>query len=338
MATLLEVKNLKTHFFTMEGVVKAVDGVSYELNEGETLGLVGESGCGKSVSALSVMRLIPDPPGKIIDGEILLDGEDILKIDMEGMREVRGAKIAMVFQEPMTSLNPVLTVERQITETLQLHMGMSKLESQRESVNLLTRVGIPDPEIRIKQYPHQFSGGMRQRVMIAMALSCNPRLIIADEPTTALDVTIQAQILDLMKSLTTELGVALIVITHNLGVVARYADRVNIMYAGKVIERGEAREIYSNPRHPYTVGLLRSVPRLDLPRRAKLDPIEGQPPDLINLPPGCAFRERCRWAIDKCATDTPELVETSDGHLSACFRADELGATEIDFLNAPVAE
>ncbi|MCD5404826.1 MAG: ABC transporter ATP-binding protein [Dehalococcoidia bacterium] len=322
----------------MEGVVKAVDGVSYELNEGETLGLVGESGCGKSVSALSVMRLIPDPPGKIIDGEILLDGEDILKIDMEGMREVRGAKIAMVFQEPMTSLNPVLTVERQITETLQLHMGMSKLESQRESVNLLTRVGIPDPEIRIKQYPHQFSGGMRQRVMIAMALSCNPRLIIADEPTTALDVTIQAQILDLMKSLTTELGVALIVITHNLGVVARYADRVNIMYAGKVIERGEAREIYSNPRHPYTVGLLRSVPRLDLPRRAKLDPIEGQPPDLINLPPGCAFRERCRWAIDKCATDTPELVETSDGHLSACFRADELGATEIDFLNAPVAE
>lgn len=338
MATLLEVKNLKTHFFTMEGVVKAVDGVSYELNEGETLGLVGESGCGKSVSALSVMRLIPDPPGKIIDGEILLDGEDILKIDMEGMRAVRGAKIAMVFQEPMTSLNPVLTVERQITETLQLHMGMSKLESQRESVNLLTRVGIPDPEIRIKQYPHQFSGGMRQRVMIAMALSCNPRLIIADEPTTALDVTIQAQILDLMKSLTTELGVALIVITHNLGVVARYADRVNIMYAGKVIERGEAREIYANPRHPYTVGLLRSVPRLDLPRRAKLDPIEGQPPDLINLPPGCAFRERCRWAIDKCATDTPELVETSDGHLSACFRADELGATEIDFLNAPVAE
>jgi len=338
LATLLEVKNLKTHFFTMEGVVKAVDGVSYELNEGETLGLVGESGCGKSVSALSVMRLIPDPPGKIIDGEILLDGEDILKIDMEGMRQVRGAKIAMVFQEPMTSLNPVLTVERQITETLQLHMGMSKLESQRESVNLLTRVGIPDPEIRIKQYPHQFSGGMRQRVMIAMALSCNPRLIIADEPTTALDVTIQAQILDLMKSLTTELGVALIVITHNLGVVARYADRVNIMYAGKVIERGEAREIYANPRHPYTVGLLRSVPRLDLPRRAKLDPIEGQPPDLINLPPGCAFRERCRWAIDKCATDTPELVETSDGHLSACFRADELGAIEIDFLNAPVAE
>ena len=338
MATLLEVKDLKTYFFTMDGVVKAVDGVSYELNEGETLGLVGESGCGKSVSALSVMRLIPDPPGKIVNGEILLDGEDILKLGMEEMRGVRGAKIAMVFQEPMTSLNPVLTVERQLTETLELHMGMSKAESKRESVNLLTRVGIPDPETRIKQYPHQFSGGMRQRVMIAIALSCNPRLIIADEPTTALDVTIQAQILDLMKALTTEFGVALIVITHNLGVVARYADRVNIMYAGKVIERGEAREIYANPRHPYTIGLLRSVPRLDLPRKAKLDPIEGQPPDLINLPPGCAFRERCRWAIDKCATDTPELIEIGGGHLSACFRADELGLKAMDLLNTPAAE
>jgi len=339
LATLLEVKDLKTHFFTMDGVVKAVDGVSYDLEEGETLGLVGESGCGKSVSALSVMRLIPNPPGQIVGGEILLDGEDILKIDMDDMREIRGAKIAMVFQEPMTSLNPVLTVERQLTETLQLHMGMNKQQAQEEGVNLLTRVGIPDPESRIKQYPHQFSGGMRQRVMIAMALSCNPRLIIADEPTTALDVTIQAQILDLMKSLTSEFGVALIVITHNLGVVARYADRVNIMYAGKVIERGNAREIYSNPRHPYTVGLLRSVPRLDLPRRAKLDPIEGQPPDLINLPQGCSFRERCRWAIEKCATDSPELMESSEGHLSACWRAEDLGPTAIDFLNsAPEAE
>ncbi len=339
MATLLEVKDLKTHFFTMDGVVKAVDGVSYDLEEGETLGLVGESGCGKSVSALSVMRLIPNPPGRVVGGEILLDGEDILKIDIDDMREIRGAKIAMVFQEPMTSLNPVLTVERQLTETLQLHMGMSNVEAQREGVNLLTRVGIPDPESRIKQYPHQFSGGMRQRVMIAMALSCNPRLIIADEPTTALDVTIQAQILDLMKSLTSEFGVALIVITHNLGVVARYADRVNIMYAGKVIERGDAREIYSNPRHPYTVGLLRSVPRLDLPRRTKLDPIEGQPPDLINLPPGCSFRERCRWAIDKCATDSPELMASGEGHLSACWRAEDLGPSAIDFLeSAPEAE
>ena len=323
----------------MDGVVKAVDGVSYDLEEGETLGLVGESGCGKSVSALCVMRLIPNRPGQIVGGEILLDGEDILKIDMDDMREIRGAKIAMVFQEPMTSLNPVLTVERQLTETLQLHMGMNKQQAQEEGVNLLTRVGIPDPESRIKQYPHQFSGGMRQRVMIAMALSCNPRLIIADEPTTALDVTIQAQILDLMKSLTSEFGVALIVITHNLGVVARYADRVNIMYAGKVIERGNAREIYSNPRHPYTVGLLRSVPRLDLPRRAKLDPIEGQPPDLINLPQGCSFRERCRWAIEKCATDSPELMESSEGHLSACWRAEDLGPSAIDFLgSAPEAE
>ena len=334
MATLLEVKDLQTHFFTMDGIVRAVDGVSYDLEEGETLGLVGESGCGKSVSALSLMRLIPDPPGKIVNGEVMLDGEDILKINMEEMRNVRGAKMSMVFQEPMTSLNPVLTIERQLTETLQLHKGMGRAESRREGIDLLARVGIPDPEQRIKQYPHQFSGGMRQRVMIAMALSCNPRLIIADEPTTALDVTIQAQILELMKSLTTEFGVALIVITHNLGVVARYADRVNIMYAGRIIERGSAREIYSNPRHPYTVGLLRSVPRLDLPRRAKLDPIEGQPPDLVNLPQGCAFRPRCRWAIDKCATDTPILDETSPNHWSACWRSQDLGAEALEFLGS----
>ena len=334
MATLLEVKNLQTHFFTMDGIVKAVDGVSFDLDEGETLGLVGESGCGKSVSALSLMRLIPDPPGRIVNGEVMLDGEDILRVEMDEMRNIRGAKMSMVFQEPMTSLNPVLTIERQLTETLQLHKGMGKVEARREGVDLLSRVGIPDPQQRIKQYPHQFSGGMRQRVMIAMALSCSPRLIIADEPTTALDVTIQAQILELMKSLTTEFGVALIVITHNLGVVARYADRVNIMYAGRIIERGSAREIYSNPRHPYTVGLLRSVPRLDLPRRAKLDPIEGQPPDLVNLPQGCAFRARCRWAIDKCATDTPVLDETSPNHWSACWRSEDLGPSALEFLGA----
>ena len=324
MATLLEVKDLKTYFYTYEGVVKAVDGVTYELEEGETLGLVGESGCGKSVSALSVMRLIPDPPGKIVEGEIQFENEDILKIDMDDMRRIRGGKISMVFQEPMTSLNPVLTVEKQLTETLELHMGMTRSEARLEGADLLARVGIPDPEKRIKQYPHQFSGGMRQRVMIAMALSCNPRLIIADEPTTALDVTIQAQILELMKSLTTEFGVALIVITHNLGVVARYADRVNIMYAGKIIERGSASEIYANPRHPYTVGLLHSVPRLDQPRREKLDPIEGQPPDLSSLPEGCSFRARCRWAIDKCATDAPPLLPAGDAHWSACWRAEEL--------------
>ncbi len=332
MATLLEVKDLRTYFYTFEGVVKAVDGVSYEVEEGETLGLVGESGCGKSVSALSLMRLIPDPPGKIVGGEILFDGDDILALDMEDMRNIRGAKIAMVFQEPMTSLNPVLTVEKQLSETLQLHKGMNRQASKRESVDLLSRVGISDPERRVAQYPHQFSGGMRQRVMIAMALSCNPKLIIADEPTTALDVTSQAQILELMKALTREFGVALMVITHNLGVVARYADRMNIMSAGKIIERGTAREIYSNPRHPYTVGLLKSVPRLDLPRRAKLDPIEGQPPDLINLPEGCSFRSRCRWAVDKCATDIPPLMQAGEGHLSACWRAEDLGPTALDFL------
>ena len=340
MATLLEVKDLRTYFYTFEGVVKAVDGVSYEVEEGETLGLVGESGCGKSVSALSVMRLIPDPPGKTVEGEILFEGEDILKVDMDDMRHIRGAKIAMVFQEPMTSLNPVLTVEKQLSETLQLHKGMTRVVARRESIDLLARVGIPDPEQRVSQYPHQFSGGMRQRVMIAMALSCNPRLIIADEPTTALDVTIQAQILEVMKSLTREFGVALMVITHNLGVVARYADRVNIMYAGKIIERGTAREIYGNPRHPYTVGLLRSVPRLDLPRKEKLDPIEGQPPDLINLPEGCAFRVRCPWAIDKCATDTPPLMQAGEAHWSACWRAEDLGPTALSFLTdaAGVAE
>ena len=335
MATLLEVKDLRTHFFTFEGVVKAVDGVSYEVEEGETLGLVGESGCGKSVSALSLMRLIPDPPGKIMSGELLFEGEDILKIDMDDMRRIRGAKMSMVFQEPMTSLNPVLTLDRQLSETLQLHRGMSREEARNESIDLMGRVGIPDAEHRIRQYPHQFSGGMRQRVMIAMALSCNPRLIIADEPTTALDVTIQAQILELMKSLTSEFGVSLIVITHNLGVVARYADRMNIMYAGKIIERGSAREVYANPRHPYTVGLLKSVPRLDLPRRAKLDPIEGQPPDLINLPEGCSFRERCRWAVDKCATDTPPLMMVNEGHWSACWRSEELGPSALEFVIDP---
>lgn len=332
MATLLDVKDLRTYFYTFEGVVKAVDGVSYEVEEGETLGLVGESGCGKSVSALSLMRLIPDPPGKIVDGQILFEGQDVLSLDMDDMRHIRGAKMAMVFQEPMTSLNPVLTLERQLSETLQLHKGMSREEAHRESISLLARVGISDPERRVRQYPHQFSGGMRQRVMIAMALSCNPKLIIADEPTTALDVTIQAQVLELMKNLSQEFGVALIVITHNLGVVARYADRMNIMYAGKIIERGTSKEVYSNPRHPYTVGLLKSVPRLDLPRRAKLDPIEGQPPDLVNLPPGCSFRDRCRWAVDKCAVETPPLMQVGEGHWSACWRADVLGAAALDFL------
>jgi oligopeptide/dipeptide ABC transporter ATP-binding protein len=240
------------------------------------------------------------------------------------MRRVRGKQISMVFQEPMTSLNPVLSIERQLTESLELHLGMSKTEARREAVRRLEQVGISDPERRIKQFPHQFSGGMRQRVMIAMALSCNPKLIIADEPTTALDVTIQAQILELMKNLSREYGVSLIIITHNLGIVARYADRVNIMYAGKIIERGTARDIYRHPSHPYTLGLLNSVPRLDLPRKEKLDPIEGQPPDLMNLPAGCAFRERCRFAIERCAEEIPPLQSVSAGHFSACFAAETL--------------
>ena len=335
MAALLEVKDLQTHFYTDEGVVKAVDGISYELNEGETLGLVGESGCGKSVSALSLMRLIPDPPGRIVGGEILLDGQDILSVSQNDMRRIRGGTMSMVFQEPMTSLNPVLTIERQLTETLQLHKGMSRHEAARESVELLAKVGIPDPLRRIRQYPHQFSGGMRQRVMIAIALSCNPRLIIADEPTTALDVTIQAQILELMQSLTSDLGVALIIITHNLGVVARYADRVNIMYAGKLIECGTAKEIYANPRHPYTVGLLKSVPRLDQPRRARLEPIDGQPPDMIHMPEGCAFRSRCRWAIERCATEAPALTQVNDEHTSACWQAHLLGPTALEEAVTP---
>ena len=332
MPPLLEVTGLKTQFFTQRGVVHAVDGVSFDLEQGETLGLVGESGCGKSVSALSIMRLIPDPPGRIVAGEVMFDGQDLLKLPEPEMRGIRGKQISMVFQEPMTSLNPVLNVERQLTEALELHLGMNKSEARQEAVNRLEQVGIPDPERRVKQYPHQFSGGMRQRVMIAMALSCNPKLIIADEPTTALDVTIQAQILELMKALSQEYGVALIIITHNLGVVARYADRVNIMYAGKIIERGSALDIYRRPSHPYALGLLNSVPRLDQPRKEKLDPIEGQPPDLIDMGDGCSFRDRCRFFIERCAEEAPALQSVGDGHVSACFVADtvaSLSAEEI---------
>ena len=324
MSSLLEVSDLRTHFFTQEGVVKAVDGVSFELEAGETLALVGESGCGKSVSALSIMRLIPDPPGKIISGEVLFEGENLLDLPDDDIRRVRGRHIAMVFQEPMTSLNPVLNVERQLTESLELHLGLTKSEARAEAVRRLEEVGIPDAPRRARQYPHQFSGGMRQRVMIAMALSCGPKIVIADEPTTALDVTIQAQILELMKNLTQERGVALIIITHNLGVVARYSDRVNVMYAGKIIERGSAKEVYYNPRHPYTIGLLNSVPRLDLPRKERLDPIEGQPPDLGNLGEGCSFMERCRYAEERCAQEAPPLAQVSDGHSSACWVAHSL--------------
>jgi oligopeptide/dipeptide ABC transporter ATP-binding protein len=324
MAKLLEVKNLATHFFTQEGVVKAVDGISYDLEEGEILGIVGESGCGKSVSALSIMRLVANPPGRIVGGEILFDGEDILKLDDAEMRHIRGNRIAMVFQEPMTSLNPVLTIGRQLTETLELHQGMNKNQARDRAAELLAMVGIPDSMRRLKDYPHQFSGGMRQRVMIAMALSCNPRLIIADEPTTALDVTIQAQILELMQDLSQQFGTALIIITHNLGVVARYAHRVNVMYAGKIIETGTSRDIYHNPRHPYTLGLLNSVPRLDETMRTRLEAIEGLPPDLGRLPGGCSFAPRCRFAFEKCLEEAPSLSVVSDGHSASCWRHAEI--------------
>ena len=324
MGTLLQVKDLQTHFFTLEGVVKAVDGVSYDIREGETVAVVGESGCGKSVSALSIMRLVAYPPGRIVGGEIWFNGHDLLTLNDEEMRQVRGKEIAMIFQEPMTSLNPALTIGRQVTETLEAHLDMPASDANRRAAELLRMVGISEPERRLPQYPHQFSGGMRQRVMIAMALSCNPKLILADEPTTALDVTIQAQILELMKDLTQRFGVAMIIITHNLGVVARYADRVNVMYAGKVVEQGRARDIYQSPRHPYTLGLLRSVPRLDLPRKAKLDPIDGQPPDPANLGPGCSFAPRCKFAIEKCLHEVPPLTPVRAGHLSACWVADTL--------------
>ncbi len=318
---VLEIKDLVTRFYTTDGIVKAVEGVSYDVHEGEIVGVVGESGSGKSVTALSVMRLIPPPGGRIEQGEALLDGEDMLKMSEERVLEVRGAKIAMIFQEPMTSLNPVLTIGRQLTEALETHLGMNREQASNRAGDLLEMVGIPDGRNRLSDYPHQFSGGMRQRVMIAMGLSCEPRLLIADEPTTALDVTIQAQILELMQRLNEELGTAVIIITHNLGVVARYAHWINVMYAGKIVESGPAETIFKDPRHPYTIGLLSSVPRLDEPRRAKLDPIQGMPPDLMNLPGGCAFRPRCPFAIDRCAEEYPpfELVDGKTDQHKACW-------------------
>ena len=319
MAPLLQVRDLKTYFYTADGVVKAVDGMSYQLEAGETLGLVGESGCGKSVSALSLMRLIPSPPGKIVEGEVLLDGVDLLKLSPEEMRRHRGKEIAMIFQEPMTSLNPVLTIGRQITESLELHLKMDKKDASNRAAELLEEVGIPDAGRRLSDYPHQLSGGMRQRVMIAIALSCEPKILLADEPTTAVDVTIQAQLLDLIHRLTRERGTAVVIITHNLGVVARYADKVNVMYAGRIVESSTAVNVYSLPRHPYTLGLLRSVPRLDEARGDRLVPIEGMPPDLAQRPDGCAFRPRCRFAIDVCAEKDPGLMVMGDGHQAACW-------------------
>ncbi len=321
---LLEVKNLKTQFFTQDGVVKAVDDVSFYVMPGETLGVVGESGSGKSMTGLSLMRLIPNPPGKIVNGEILFNGNDVRKMSEEQVRSIRGNDIAMIFQDPMTSLNPVLTINRQISESLQLHMGMNKSQARSRAVELLELVGIPNATERVDQYPHQFSGGMRQRVMIAMALSCDPKLLIADEPTTALDVTIQAQILDLMRNLQNETGAGVILITHSMGVVAGMADRVQVMYAGHIIETADTGEIFANPRHPYTVGLMQSIPRLDASRREKLRPIRGMPPDLIDLPDMCPFTPRCNYASEKCEQKNPPLMEVTPGHYSACWFWEEV--------------
>ena len=305
-------------------MVHAVGGITYAVEAGEAVAIVGESGCGKSVGAMSILRLIPEPPGRIVKGEVLFEGRDLLKLSNTEIRDVRGRDIAMIFQEPMTSLNPVFSVGRQVTETLLRHTDMKASQANERALELLVQVGISDPQRRLEQFPHHLSGGMRQRVMIAMALACDPKLIIADEPTTALDVTIQAQILELMKGLSERLGVAQLIITHNLGVVARYAKRVNVMYAGKIVEMGLAKDIYHNPSHPYTLGLLASVPRLDQARGTKLIPIEGQPPDLARLDKGCAFRPRCRFATERCAQETPELMTVSDEHRSACWNIDTL--------------
>jgi len=323
LGSLLEIRNLTTRFFTQDGVVHAVNGISYNLGEGEILGIVGESGCGKSVSMLSVMRLIPDPPGKITDGEVIFYGKNLLKLRSDEMRRVRGAEMAMIFQDPMTFLNPVLTVGFQIMEALKLHQGMDDQQARERTAELLTLVGIPYAADRLDDYPHQFSGGMRQRAMIAMALSCNPLLLIADEPTTALDVTIQAQIVDLVKRLQEELGMAVIWITHDLGVVARIAQRVIVMYAGYIIEDAKIVDLYGSPRHPYTIGLLGSLPRLDEAPGTKLLSIPGQPPDLIALPQGCPFAPRCGFATERCLQENPHLEQVGVDHQVACWEKDK---------------
>jgi oligopeptide transport system ATP-binding protein len=309
---LLEVTNLSTHFKTRRGTVVAVNDVSFSLGVGDTLGVVGESGCGKSVTALSIMRLVNDPPGRIASGSVQFEGQDLLKLSEEEMQQVRGARIAMIFQDPMTSLNPVLTIGFQMTEMLELHAGLRGESAKRRAAELLEMVGIPAARSRLDDYPHHFSGGMRQRVMIAMAMSCNPRLLIADEPSTALDVTIQAQILDLLRQLTRERDTAVMLITHNLGVVAGYCRRTQVMYAGRIVETALTSDLFADPRHPYTLGLLLSVPRLDDDERSRLVSVRGQPPDLIDQPPGCPFVPRCDWAMEVCRREEPRLKAVED--------------------------
>jgi oligopeptide/dipeptide ABC transporter ATP-binding protein len=317
---LLSIDKLQTHFVTDAGVVRAVDGVSLTVKKGETLGIVGESGCGKSVTALSILRLIPDPPGKIVGGRIMLDGRNLLELSEDEMRKVRGASISMIFQEPMTSLNPVFTVGDQIAEGIRLHQGLSKREAWNKAIEMLRLVRIPDPDRRVKEYPHQMSGGMRQRVMIAMALSCNPHLLIADEPTTALDVTIQAQILELLNQLKADLGMAVMLITHDLGVVADTAARVAVMYAGRVVEEAPVHELFKSPMHPYTEGLLHSMPRLEKGgRRERLHAIPGMVPDLLDLPPGCKFQARCAKVFQPCSGQEPALREVAPDHWVRCY-------------------
>jgi oligopeptide transport system ATP-binding protein len=324
LVPVLEIDDLHMHFFTRDGVVKAVDGVSFKLESGKTLGVVGESGSGKSVTALSVMRLIPEPPGRVVSGDILFKGESILAMDPKDQRKLRGNRIAMIFQDPMTSLNPVYRIGKQIAESLMLHKDMSRREAMDAAVELLVRVGIPEARDRARDYPHEFSGGMRQRAMIAMALACNPDVLIADEPTTALDVTIQAQILELMQEIQEKTRSAIIMITHDLGVVADMADHVLVMYAGKAVEYGTASEVFYSPLHPYTWGLLDSLPRHDVDEKGMLCPIKGQPPSLIELPPGCSFNPRCPYAKDACRLESPLLVDVGAGHMSRClFSADE---------------
>jgi len=320
----LEIKDLRTYFYTEDGEVRAVDSLAYDVRKGECVGLVGESACGKSVSALSIMRLIPYPPGIIVGGEIIFKGQDLLKVSEAEIRHIRGNRIAMIFQEPMTSLNPVLTIRRQLTESLELHRGLDKKTATEEALKLLQLVGLADAERRLGEYPHQISGGMQQRIMIAMALSCNPELLIADEPTTSVDVTVQAELLELMDSLRAQFGSSVIIITHNLGLVARHADRVNVMYAGRIVETAPTDILFGEPKHPYTLGLLASVPRLDLSRDRKLFVIDGLPPNLARLPKGCAFCPRCYLAIDRCREEKPEIEEVGEEHYSACFRSGEV--------------
>jgi oligopeptide transport system ATP-binding protein len=321
LTVLMDVKDLSVRFHTQEGTVYAVNGISYTLDEGETLGIVGESGSGKSVQSLAIMGLLPKPPAEIASGTVIFRERDLLKLSPEEIRQVRGAEIAMIFQDPMTSLNPVLTIGRQITEALKLHLGMNNQQARERAAELLTMVGIPMAESRLDSYPHQFSGGMRQRAMIAMALSCNPQLLIADEPTTALDVTIQAQIIELVRRLKDKIGMAIIWISHDLGVVAGLADNVQVMYAGTIVERGPVNEIFNDTRHPYTLGLKGALPRVDR-RGERLVSIEGTPPDMRNPPIGCPFAARCAFRIERCLTERPPLLPVQDGHpdhLAACF-------------------